>query len=302
MATLLYESKLNAALEEIIKEAESYILFMCPYFKLHDRLKDCLKHQKPNPDVQIFVIFGKNEEDPSKSLNKEDFEFLNSFPNVTISYEKRLHAKYYANEKFGLVTSINLHSFSLNNNIEVGISFKTKTILKNIADKALNGLTSMISDTEDIATESTKFFDEIYENAEKIFVKQPKYESKMFGLQKKYIGSEIVIDNSIKFFQQISNIFENQNHNKAFGTSGSERGINSTNKSFSNQWKNNSSRTAFCIRTKEGISYDPSKPLSREAYYVWAEFSNPDYREKFCHSCGKEWNTSVRRPLCNECG
>src|SRR5690242_2187438 len=114
MAKLLYESKLNAALEEIISEAESLIIFICPYFKLHDRLKDRLKLKMDDPEVRIVIVFGKNEEDPSKSLNKEDFEFLKSFPNVTISYEKRLHAKYFANEKSGLVTSINLHSYSLN--------------------------------------------------------------------------------------------------------------------------------------------------------------------------------------------
>src|SRR5687768_7214604 len=123
MATLLYESNLNAALEDLITQAQSHILFLCPYFQLHDRFKDCLKQHIDNPAIEIIIVFGKNEEDPSKSLNKADFEFLKTFPFVTIAYEKRLHAKYYANEKAGLITSLNLHTYSLNNNIEVGVCF-----------------------------------------------------------------------------------------------------------------------------------------------------------------------------------
>jgi hypothetical protein len=301
MATLIYESELNAALEGIIRESESYILLMCPYLKLHDRLKDCLKHHKNNPDVQIIVIFGKNEEDPSKSLHREDFEFLKSFPNVTVCYERRLHAKYFANEKCGLVTSINLHSFSMNNNIEVGVYFKTKSTLKNITDKALNPLTSIISETENIAAESDEFFKNVYNNAERIFVKHPNFESKMFGIQKKYIGSEIKIDNSDKLFQNIKrgdeNNYSNQQNTKI--SSGGNNYYSTFNSNHNNEIPFH--EKGFCIRTREKIAYDPSRPLSRDSYFVWAEFSNPDYRERYCHCCGKEYPTSVRNPICNEC-
>jgi hypothetical protein len=57
----------------------------------------------------------------------------------------------------------------------------------------------------------------------------------------------------------------------------------------------------FCIRTKEKITYNPSKPLSWNSYQTWAQFSNADFKEKYCHSCGKSYSTSVRRPLCNQC-
>lgn len=235
MASLLSESQLNVALEDIIREAESYILFMCPFFKLHDRLKDSLKHQKNNPEVRIIVIFGKNENDPSKSLNKDDLEFLMSFPSVEILYEKRLHAKYYANEKFGLVTSINLHSFSMNNNIEVGVHFKTKSALKNLTAKALNGVTSIISNTENIAEEAESFFDDIHANADIIFNKEPKFETKMLGFQRKYTESEITIDNTKKFFQQLSNMYVSMNYNN---NSEIESKPNTRQKSFVNNYSN----------------------------------------------------------------
>lgn len=300
MAKLLYESKLNAALEDVIKEAESNIIFICPYFKLHERLKDCLKLKKNIPGIKVVVVFGKNEDDPSKSMNKKDFEFLKSFPNVVIKYEKRLHAKFFANEKFGLVTSINLHSFSLDNNIEVGISFKTKSILKDITDKVLNPITSKISDTENIAEESVTFFLGVYENAELIFERKPIFESKMLGLQKVYVESETVTDNSEDFFKGNGNSFEHHNSKQGFARDSSSWNEKDHRNSYGNR-NRNSYQAGYCIRTGEQIAFDPSRPLSKDAYYVWAEFSNPDYRENYCHSCGREWGTSVRHPLCNSC-
>lgn len=46
MAILVNESQLNLTLEELINQAEEHLVFFCPYFKLHDRLKDCLKYRK----------------------------------------------------------------------------------------------------------------------------------------------------------------------------------------------------------------------------------------------------------------
>src|SRR5687768_16965582 len=103
MANLVYESELNVILERLISEAEDQLAFFCPYFKLHDRLRDCLKLRKEDHKLRVAIVFGKNEDDPSKSLAKDDFEFLKTFPNIVIAYEKRLHAKYYSNEKHGLV-------------------------------------------------------------------------------------------------------------------------------------------------------------------------------------------------------
>ena len=60
-------------------------------------------------------------ENVSRSLNYEDFEFFKDFPNIGIVYIPNLHAKYYSNEKIGLVTSINLLDSYFKNNIEFGV-------------------------------------------------------------------------------------------------------------------------------------------------------------------------------------
>lgn len=288
MASFVKDTEINLLLEDLIREAEEQIVLFCPYFKLHDRLRDCLKLRKDNYDLRIIIVFGKNEDDPSKSLHREDYEFLKSFPYVDIAYEKRLHAKYYSNEKRGLITSLNLHTHSHNNNIEVGVVFTTKNLLKNFTSKTLGLVTSIISDTEDLATEAQDFFVDIYKNAEKIYQKEPKFKNGFLGLSKNYSHSDVLVDRTDWFYDQIKEKEHSQRNPIGF-----------------NSHKSNSYTTivekGFCIRTGEKIAFNPSKPLSWGAYQTWAEFGNPDYREKYCHGCGKPHNTSVRNPLCYDC-
>ena len=73
-------------------------------------------------------MFGKNEEDMSKSMKQEDFDFFKQFPNIEILHENRLHAKYYANEPRAILTSMNSYGFSQNNNIEAGVLMEKKSI------------------------------------------------------------------------------------------------------------------------------------------------------------------------------
>ncbi len=56
-----------------------------------------------------------------------------------------------------------------------------------------------------------------------------------------------------------------------------------------------------CIRCRRPIKFEPDKPLCDEDYTSWAEWENPDYEEKFCHSWGKDADVSYRKPLCPAC-
>lgn len=57
----------------------------------------------------------------------------------------------------------------------------------------------------------------------------------------------------------------------------------------------------FCIRCKQELKPDPNKPLCPKCYAEWNKYKNPDYKEKYCHLCGKNHDTSVARPLCLNC-
>lgn len=55
----------------------------------------------------------------------------------------------------------------------------------------------------------------------------------------------------------------------------------------------------YCIRTGEKIALNHLKPLSYDAYTIWAEYEDPYYREKFCHFTGEPSNgkTCMANPI-----
>src|SRR5690625_1598201 len=107
MAKFLQGNELNAELEKIFKNAKQQLILISPYIKLHDRYISTLQAKKDNPNLELIILFGKNEEDMSKSMKQEDFNFFKEFPNIEIRYEKRLHAKYYCNDLSAILTSMN---------------------------------------------------------------------------------------------------------------------------------------------------------------------------------------------------
>ena len=129
MGKFIKGSELNAQLERLFEEATLDLVIISPFIKLHLRLVDILKSKKLLSELRIIIVFGKNQDNIVKSLNREDFIFLKDFPNIEIRYEPRLHAKYYANEKVALLSSMNLYDYSQNTNIEFGILTKRSGFL-----------------------------------------------------------------------------------------------------------------------------------------------------------------------------
>ena len=195
MAKFLTGNELNLELEKLFERADEQIILISPFIKLHDRYISSLRTKKNNSDLEIIIVFGKNEEDLSKSMKEEDFNFFKDFPNIEIRYEKRLHAKYYANESSAIMTSMNLYSFSQDNNIEAGVMTKA-TLLVNIANQLMTNVTG--EDSYD--TQAWTYFKRVIEQSDLLFRKTPEYESTMLGLSKKYIGSKIDVDKLSDFF------------------------------------------------------------------------------------------------------
>ncbi|MBT5530907.1 MAG: phosphatidylserine/phosphatidylglycerophosphate/cardiolipin synthase family protein [Cytophagia bacterium] len=61
------------------------------------------------------------------------------------------------------------------------------------------------------------------------------------------------------------------------------------------------SGSGHCIRCASAIRYNIKKPYCREHYNSWSKYSNPDYEEIMCHSCGKTHKTSMAKPVCYTC-
>jgi hypothetical protein len=268
MAIFLTGNELNTELEKIIEFANQHLLLISPFIKLHERYASVLKTKKEKFDFKIVLVFGKNEDDISKSMKQEDFNFFKEFPNVEIRYEKRLHAKYYASEEAAILTSMNLYTYSQDNNIETGVLTYRKGVIESLTTK------------DKLENDSAVYFDRVIDQAELLFLKTPKFESTKFGLSKRYVESVIEVDKLSEYFDNRIKSFpsiKKQNYT-----------VNSTDKQL-----------GFCIRTGIQIPFNPKQAMSDSAFQSWKKFSNNDYPEKYCHFSGESSSgeTSFSKPI-----
>lgn len=129
MAKFLNRFEATEELHSIIKEAEKYLIIISLFIKLNSHTRQSFLRHQFKKDFKLFIVYGKNEDDKTKSLSDHDMEFFKEFPNVKILFHKRLHAKMYLNEKKSLLTSMNLHDHSMNENIEFGILTKVNPLI-----------------------------------------------------------------------------------------------------------------------------------------------------------------------------
>lgn len=179
MADFVTGKELEDAVYDVIFNAKKQLLIVSPFIKLDDYFKkEVFNHQKANPDLHIVVAFGKNQNNPHRSFNRSDFEYFMEFPNISIVYVPTLHAKFYANESKGVITSLNLYDYSFKNNIEFGIISERKFL-------------EIGGETLDTQAWNTSF--DIIKESHCVFVKRPVYKKKLL-LGRDYMGSEVLLD------------------------------------------------------------------------------------------------------------
>jgi hypothetical protein len=183
MAKFLTGNELNAEIEKLFESASEQLILISPFVKLHSRYKSSLLTKQTDCNLKITVVFGKNEYDLSKSFPVEDIEFFKHSPNIEIRYERRLHAKYYANERAAILSSMNLYSYSHDNNIEAGV-LMTPPIGRSLG----------LNIIENLDTHTFNYFQRVIGQSSLLFSKIPQFESGLLGLTKKYIGSTVVAD------------------------------------------------------------------------------------------------------------
>ena len=134
------EQELTQRLEGFIKELggveklEEYYRKPMAQIKddFHDIVKDQLLAQKMQEKISGDI----------KVTPGEVSKFFKEFPNIQIRYEKKLHAKYYSNESAAILTSMNLYSYSQDNNIEAGVLTKSGLLGRN-SPKLIADLTQL---------------------------------------------------------------------------------------------------------------------------------------------------------------
>lgn len=283
MAKFLTGNELNTELEKIFETAEEQIILISPFIKLHDRYTSTLRTKMKNPKLEIIIVFGKNEEDLSKSMKQEEISFFKEFPNIQIRYEKRLHAKYYANESSAILTSMNLYTYSQNNNIEAGVMTKA-TLLGNLASNFITNVTG----EDSFDNQALTYFKRVIEQSDLLFRKTPQYESAMLGLTKKYKESKIEVDKLTEF------VVDKPKFESKYIKDNEKKKVEETPTTSDKKIGG-----GYCIRTGKSIPFNDKYPMCDEAYQNWAKYKNKDFEEKYCHYSGEPsyGETTYARPI-----
>jgi len=121
------------------------------------------------------------------------------------------------------------------------------------------------------------YFLKVIDHSELLFKNTPQYESVLMGLSKKYTGFKTEVD-------KISEHFLKTTPARA---------------SVIKAPTPKESSEGYCIRTGEQIPFNIQKPYSDKAYKSWAQYKNPNYKEKYCHKTGKisDGKTSMANPI-----
>ncbi|RDY58790.1 phospholipase D family protein [Flagellimonas nanhaiensis] len=283
MSKFLTGKELEDTIYDIIWETENTLMIVSPFIKLDDYFKKLFDKHDNNPKIHLLVVFGKNENEVKKSMSKEDFDYFKKFLKVSIIYVPNLHAKYYGNEKKGIITSINLYDYSFKNNIEFGV-FSQQSLLDRFKQSADNDAWSECM--------------EIAQNNEVVFIKRPVYENKkiIINLSKNYVKSDVLYDSTEKFYGFSRNTTIEMKSLLDFPEE-LELGSKPTERPDRNG--NRKPNYGFCIRTGKRIKFNPKQPMCREAWKIWNEYGNEDFPEKYCHRTGKPsyGKTSMRKPI-----
>lgn len=291
MNKFLTGKELEDAIYNIIWDAKHTLFIVSPFIKLDDYFRELFSKHKNNPEIHILLVFGKNEKDLNKSLNKNDIGFFKSFPNISIVYVPNLHAKYYGNDTKGMITSINLYDYSFKNNIEFGVyaehSFLSQ--LKKSADNDAWNTCMEIAQTHDV-----------------VFIKRPVYERKkmIINLGKTYVKSDILFDVTDSFYglNKTKSLHKKRLDDFPNEVELSERNSDRPTREDiekESPIKEKVKTTGFCIRPGVEIPFNVEKPLSYDAFKSWSKYKDLDYAEKYCHFSGESSNgeTCVSRPI-----
>jgi len=163
MAKFLDTTGVSYHLEQLIKNTEDQLILISPYLQFHKRVKDNLEHlhiQKKD----IRIIYRENK------LQVEESNWLESQIGIRTSLCSTLHAKCYLNRKEAIVTSMNLYSFSQQNNDEMGI-YVTKEEDETLYNDIRKEAERLLTTSEEIRVTVKKIDKKIQNQSEKTISK-----------------------------------------------------------------------------------------------------------------------------------
>lgn len=315
MSKFVTGQELADVVYNILFEAKEKLLLVSPYIKLDAHFRQILDQHAHNPHLALTVVFGKN---PTRSISREDLDYFCKFPNVTLVHAPHLHAKYYANETKGVVTSINLYEYSFQHNIEFGVCSERPQRVEKLLLDSLNS-----KSVDDQAFTQAVL---VASSHDVIFARRPcfKLHQGFFAKLTKgkdylepavlFSAIEELLHNrpypsrrlsefsaEVEFDQTLAQVLPVRTELAAPTSSSSPRLATEPRSTPAHRTPatEKASPHGYCIRTGEPIPFNPERPFSYAAYKSWASFGNEDYPERYCHKTGQPslGRTSMRQPI-----
>jgi hypothetical protein len=315
MSKFVYGTELTLTIEKIIINAQEHLFLVAPSISLPQRLKEELRRKKMQDSLQLTVVFGNGDQGPT-GISDDNLLFLEEFPNVVICYEEKLRVNYYANENTALFTSISLHAFTENTNVEAGMVMNAKGMFKQLAGNITNSITDTEKSSWDTASD---YFAEVISKSRELYRKTPQYEKGFMNLSKKYSRSIVETDKLDEFLAQEKPVVING----ALTTAAPQPATAADKQLFFTEYTieepvkpavpeatipmaepepvkaDDEFQPGYCIRTGAAMFFNPRSPMSAQALAEWKKESDAEFPENYCHFSGEPsyGQTSYNRPI-----
>lgn len=128
MAKFLTTRGTTSQIENIINTARKGLVLLSPFIRIPETLFQCIQ-DADRRNVSIKIVYGKSE------LKQEVISQLEQLNNLSLYFNKDLHAKCFCNEGSMIITSMNLYDYSELHNREMGVLITAEDD-KNLYDEA----------------------------------------------------------------------------------------------------------------------------------------------------------------------
>ena len=113
---------LSDTIYDTLSRAKKELIIISPNIQIDSYLRESIfKLHLNNPKLHIIIGFKSYKDDNIFGFRGSGLEYFLNFPNLTLIYIPQLNAKYYANERQSVITSMGLSGFPLTNSIELGV-------------------------------------------------------------------------------------------------------------------------------------------------------------------------------------
>lgn len=114
MAKFLTTQKAYAEIEDITRKADKELVLISPYIRIPDGLMERFKYLDEKNIKITLVCRGED-------LKAEERIRLSEIEHLELRFLQSLHAKCFYNQESMVITSLNLHDYSQQNNREMGV-------------------------------------------------------------------------------------------------------------------------------------------------------------------------------------